>query len=157
MIAILAIGRHSRFCVMIDLWYHDPMRELRILSVEDEPSNGEIIEIILTSQGHRVTTVNNGQAALDRLQGQREPFDVVLMDIQMPVLDGLAATRQLRADPSTSQLAIICVSARASGSPVSICAMPRASACSLIRWWWAGTNLPALARSNFRRTAAGFR
>lgn len=92
------------------------MRELRILSVEDEPSNGEIIEIILTSQGHKVTTVNNGQAALDLLQGRREPFDVVLMDIQMPVLDGLAATRRLRADEATSHLAIICVSARASGS-----------------------------------------
>lgn len=72
------------------------MRELRILSVEDEPSNGEIIEIILTSQGHKVTTVNNGQAALDLLQIQREPVDVVLMDIQMPIVDGLTAIATLR-------------------------------------------------------------
>jgi CheY-like chemotaxis protein len=92
------------------------MRELHVLSVEDEPSNGEIIQIILGSQGHHVTTVSNGREALDLLIDRQQPFDVVLMDIQMPVLDGLEATRQLRAHTGTSQLAIICVSARASGS-----------------------------------------
>jgi CheY-like chemotaxis protein len=92
------------------------MRQLKVLSVEDEPSNGEIIEIILGSQGHLVTTVHNGQEALDVLIGEQQPFDVVLMDIQMPVLDGLEATRQLRANPLTAHLPIICVSARASGS-----------------------------------------
>jgi CheY-like chemotaxis protein len=92
------------------------MRELRVLSVEDEPSNGEIIEIILSSQGHRVTTVENGQEALDLLIERGEPFDVVLMDIQMPVMDGLEATRRLRAHPATAGITIICVSARASGS-----------------------------------------
>jgi CheY-like chemotaxis protein len=92
------------------------MRELRVLSVEDEPSNGEIIQIILSSQGHQVTTVENGQEALDLLIDRGEPFDVVLMDIQMPVMDGLEATRRLRAHPDTEGIAIICVSARASGS-----------------------------------------
>lgn len=92
------------------------MRELRVLSVEDEPSNGEIIQIILTSQGHHVTTVENGQEALDMLIGEGRAFDVVLMDIQMPKLDGLEATRRLRAHDGTKDLAIICVSARASGS-----------------------------------------
>lgn len=92
------------------------MRALKVLSVEDEPSNGEIIQIILESQGHRVTTVPNGQAALELLIDRQEPFDVVLMDIQMPLLDGLEATRRLRAHPDTAGLTIICVSARASGS-----------------------------------------
>ena len=101
---------------MTQKWYNPIMRELRILSVEDEPSNGEIIQIVLSSQGHHVTTVENGQEALDVLIGERRDFDVVLMDIQMPVLDGLEATRRLRAHPDTRGLVIICVSARASGS-----------------------------------------
>lgn len=92
------------------------MRELRVLSVEDEPSNGEIIQIILSSQGHQVTTVENGQEALELLIERGESFDVVLMDIQMPVMDGLEATRRLRAHPDTAGITIICVSARASGS-----------------------------------------
>jgi CheY-like chemotaxis protein len=60
--------------------------------------------------------VSNGQEALDRLITQKQPFDVVLMDILMPVLDGLATTQRLRAEASTHALPIMCVSARASGS-----------------------------------------
>jgi CheY-like chemotaxis protein len=92
------------------------MRQLSVLSVEDEPSNGEIIQIILSSHGHLVTRVENGQQALDLLIGEGRLFDVVLMDIQMPVLDGIAATQRLRAHGPTKDLPIICVSARASGS-----------------------------------------
>ena len=92
------------------------MRNLRVLVVEDEPANREVAEVILESEGHVVTTCENGAEAIDLCIKQGVHFDVILMDILMPVMDGLEATRQLKADPRTKDTPIICVSARASGS-----------------------------------------
>ncbi len=92
------------------------MKNLHILVVEDEPSNREIAEVILTSHGHQVTCAANGQEALQLCIDEGKTFDAVLMDVLMPVKDGLEATRRLRAHPQTQDLTIICVSAKASGS-----------------------------------------
>jgi CheY-like chemotaxis protein/HPt (histidine-containing phosphotransfer) domain-containing protein len=66
----------------------------RVLVVEDQPLNREVAHGMLTALGLRVETANDGQQALARLE--RERFDVVLMDCEMPVMDGLAAVTALR-------------------------------------------------------------
>jgi signal transduction histidine kinase/ligand-binding sensor domain-containing protein/CheY-like chemotaxis protein len=67
----------------------------RILVVEDQPLNREVAIGMLTSLGLEVETAHHGQQALDMIQSR--PFDAILMDCEMPVMDGFSATRALRA------------------------------------------------------------
>ena len=68
---------------------------LRVLLAEDHPTNQRVVRLILESVGVELTVVDNGALALEAFCEQR--FDVVLMDMQMPEVDGLTATAQLRA------------------------------------------------------------
>ncbi|MBF0417884.1 MAG: response regulator [Magnetococcales bacterium] len=83
----------------------------RVLLVEDQPINRQVAEALLKGVGLVVACVGNGQEALDRLE--RSDFDLVLMDIQMPVMDGLSATRALRANTRWRELPILAMSAHA--------------------------------------------
>ena len=71
-----------------------PSRRLSALIVEDEQINQQILQAILVKLGHRPTIAENGYAALDLLESRH--FDIVLMDVQMPELDGLETTRIIR-------------------------------------------------------------
>ena len=84
---------------------------LRVLAVDDNRINLLIAEKALKNQGARVTTAADGQQALDALKASPEDFDVVLMDIQMPVMDGLTATREIRRDPDLAALPVVGLSA----------------------------------------------
>lgn len=71
----------------------------RVLVAEDGPDNQRLIRFILEKAGAEVTVADNGQIAFDlatTVAAQDTPFDVILMDMQMPILDGYAATQQLR-------------------------------------------------------------
>ncbi|OEH84942.1 hypothetical protein BHU72_07050 [Desulfuribacillus stibiiarsenatis] len=69
-------------------------RSLRILLVEDKPMNQRLATAILQKKGWQVTTANNGLIAVEILQ--KELFDIILMDIQMPVMNGIEATTEIR-------------------------------------------------------------
>ena len=70
-------------------------RALKVLVVEDHPVNRMILEAWMSSAGHTSSTAENGQIALEMAAGHR--FDLIVMDVNMPVMDGLTATRGIRA------------------------------------------------------------
>jgi CheY-like chemotaxis protein len=67
---------------------------VHVLLAEDHPTNRMVVELILGSSGVEVTSVEDGAKAVDRFKTQR--FDAVIMDVQMPVMDGLTAIRAIR-------------------------------------------------------------
>ncbi|GLW31871.1 ATP-binding protein [Actinoplanes regularis] len=74
-----------------------PTQPLRVLVAEDNPVNQRVAELLLERRGHRVHIVADGAAAV--AAAHADPYDLVLMDVQMPVMDGLTATERIRADP----------------------------------------------------------
>ncbi|MBF0295162.1 MAG: response regulator [Magnetococcales bacterium] len=102
----------------------DPYRfqGVRVLVAEDNPINQQVAMELLQKVGIHVDVVENGQAAVDRVLGSRDlPYDAILMDIQMPVLDGYGATRAILSHCPDLPTPIIAMTANAMPRDLEAC------------------------------------
>ena len=88
------------------------MSEL-ILAVEDQEDNMQILRDLITSAGYEIVEALNGEEALTAV-AKRRP-DLILMDIQLPIMDGYEATRRIKATPALRSIPIIAVTSHALG------------------------------------------
>lgn len=82
-----------------------------ILVAEDQEDNRQILRDLLTNSGYEMTEAADGEEALRAVAAKRP--DLILMDIQLPVMDGYEATRRLKANPATKDIPIIVVTSYA--------------------------------------------
>ena len=94
---------------------------MRILVAEDNLVNQQIASELLQAEGAVVTLTNDGQEALDAIANADTPFDVVLMDMQMPIMDGLTATRRIREHLDATTLPIVAMTANAMDADREAC------------------------------------
>jgi signal transduction histidine kinase/ActR/RegA family two-component response regulator len=83
----------------------------RILLVEDNPSNRELTKMVLNGNGFAVDVATDGKEGLEKARANA--YDLVLMDVRLPGLDGLTVTRMLKSDPKTAQIPVVALSAHA--------------------------------------------
>lgn len=72
-------------------------RTLNILIAEDSKANQAVIQLLLEGQGHQITLVDNGCMAVEAIENKHQNFDLILMDVSMPIKDGISATKEIRA------------------------------------------------------------
>ena len=85
----------------------------RLLLVEDNVVNQKVVMAILRKKGYVIDVANDGREALAKLEAATQSYDVVLMDIQMPVMDGLETTREIRKNPRWDRLPVVAMTAHA--------------------------------------------
>ena len=97
------------------------LQGMRILVVEDNLINQQVAQELLAGAGAIVSLAENGQAGVESVAHASPPFDVVLMDLQMPILDGYGATKAIREGLGLTQLPIIAMTANAMASDREAC------------------------------------
>ncbi|CAN5205999.1 response regulator [soil metagenome] len=83
----------------------------RILIVDDNPTNLKLVSFVVKAHGYEVATATDAAAAVASIRTSRPA--VILMDLQLPGIDGLELTRRLKADPATRQIPVVAVTAYA--------------------------------------------
>jgi signal transduction histidine kinase len=105
-----APGEGTTFTVQLPL-RPIPSKRNRVLVVEDNASNLDLARMVLEGNGFAVDTAATGQEGLEKARHLRP--DLILMDMQLPGVDGLAVTRQLKADPATADIKVVALTANA--------------------------------------------
>ena len=93
------------------------MSPVRILVVDDDPVIQKLLEVNFQMEGYDVATAGDGAEALAAVAAERP--DAVVLDMMMPKIDGIEVLRRLKADPATSSLPVLLLSARAQASDVA--------------------------------------
>lgn len=96
-------------------------KALRVLVVDDNPDNVDVAQLIMEKLGHHVEVGFNGHEALEAIRHAEGPYDLVLLDVAMPRVDGLSVLKTLRSQSATRELPVICLSAKASGASEQSC------------------------------------
>ena len=94
---------------------------MRLLVVEDNLINQQVAQELLSNEGALIDIAANGQLGVEAVAAARPPFDAVLMDLQMPVMDGYAATRAIRTELGMTDLPIIAMTANVMASDRAAC------------------------------------
>ncbi|PVZ20502.1 MULTISPECIES: CHASE domain-containing protein [unclassified Pseudomonas] len=132
---------------------------LYVLVVEDNALNRQVASGLLHAEGARVHLAENGKEGIDAVRTSAEPFDVVLMDVQMPEVDGLEATRVIRSDHRFLRLPIIAMTANAGAEDRAACLQAGMNdhlgkpidlgrLVDVIRHWTGRDELPAGAKAS---------
>ncbi|MFZ2990247.1 response regulator, partial [Ideonella sp.] len=95
------------------------LRGKRVLVADDEPVNLEIAQAMLTHAGLEVDTASDGQQVLAKAASQT--YDLILMDMRMPLMDGLEATRRLRSSDRWASVPVIAMTASAFAQDEALC------------------------------------
>ncbi len=95
-------------------------QSVRLLLAEDNPVNLKLATLILTKAGYTVTSAQNGRETVETFSNTPHDFDLILMDVQMPIMDGLEATRELR-DRGFNDIPIVAMTANAMKGDREIC------------------------------------
>ncbi|MBI1920223.1 MAG: response regulator [Geobacter sp.] len=100
------------------------MKKKRILIVEDEESLLKLESILLSTRGYNVTAVLDGKAALEEVD--KNPPDLVLLDIMLPLVDGFEVCRRIKTNPATKDIPVVMLTAKKSKEDmergVAVCA-----------------------------------
>jgi CheY-like chemotaxis protein len=97
---------------------HQANHSVRILLAEDNPVNQKLAKMLFSKAGYEIDVVNNGQEAIDKYTSAPKAFDLIFMDVQMPKMDGMKATKAIRKTegelrPATHHIPIIAMTAHA--------------------------------------------